>query len=246
MKTFEKKTTFTSSRQARFMLGLGLASAITLIAFEWRSFELLAPLIQFDKSMDDNTYRVYDKFTIVEPEIPKVPEPPSRPVAQRITDEMVLVDNHQENTTDATKLENKEGLFDGLHQIPIQGEIDILDDPVTFVIVEDMPVFPGCEKTKTYEERMQCMQEKMTGFLQQHLRYPERDKQLGIQGDVYVSFVVGSDGKVCDVTLLQGISSGCDQEAARVISKLPLMKPGKQRGVPVRVQFTQKIRFSLK
>jgi protein TonB len=70
-------------------------------------------------------------------------------------------------------------------------------------------------------------------------------KESGIQGRVFVTFVVEKDGSVTDVRVLRGIGGGCDEEAIRVVQKMPKWKAGKQRGKPVRVQFNLPIKFTL-
>ena len=70
-------------------------------------------------------------------------------------------------------------------------------------------------------------------------------RESGIQGTVYVTFVVEHDGSVTDVRILRGIGGGCDEEAVRVINSMPKWNAGKQRGKPVRVQFNMPIKFTL-
>ena len=70
-------------------------------------------------------------------------------------------------------------------------------------------------------------------------------RESSIQGTVYATFVVERDGSVTDVRVLRGIGGGCDEEALRVIKAMPRWTPGKQRGKPVRVQFTMPIKFTL-
>lgn len=101
-----------------------------------------------------------------------------------------------------------------------------------FTVVEDMPQFPGGD-----EARIKYMQE--------NIKYPEEARKKGIQGTVYVTFVVEKNGKISDVRVLRGIGGGCDEEAIRVIQNMPDWIPGKQRGEAVRVQFNTPIRFAL-
>jgi protein TonB len=101
-----------------------------------------------------------------------------------------------------------------------------------FTVVEEQPQYPGGE-----EARMK--------YLQENIKYPEEAKELGIQGRVFVTFVVEVDGSITDVRVLRGIGGGCDQEAIRVVQNFPKWVPGKQRGVPVRVQFNLPIKFTL-
>ncbi len=102
-----------------------------------------------------------------------------------------------------------------------------------FVVVEDMPRFVGGDEARIK-------------YLQENLRYPQEAKEKGIQGTVFVTFVVEPDGSISDVRLLRGIGGGCDEEALRVIKNMPRWVPGKQRGEAVRTQFTMPIRFVLK
>ena len=109
-------------------------------------------------------------------------------------------------------------------ETPVQAEI--------FTVVEEQPGYPGGEEARI-------------GFLQQNIKYPEEAKELGIQGRVFVTFVVEVDGSITDVRVLRGIGGGCDEEAVRVVKAMPKWVPGKQRGVPVRVQFNLPIKFTL-
>jgi len=109
-------------------------------------------------------------------------------------------------------------------ETPVQAEI--------FTVVEEQPSYPGGEEARI-------------GYLQQNIKYPEEAKELGIQGKVFVTFVVEVDGSITDVRVLRGIGGGCDEEAIRVVKSMPKWVPGKQRGVPVRVQFNLPIKFTL-
>jgi protein TonB len=101
-----------------------------------------------------------------------------------------------------------------------------------FLVVEQMPDFPGGE-LELYK------------FLEENIKYPPMARESGISGKV-IKFVVNKDGKISDIALLRGIGGGCDEEALRVVKKMPLWKPGKQNGVPVPVWFTLPINFILK
>jgi protein TonB len=82
-------------------------------------------------------------------------------------------------------------------------------------------------------------------FIQRNLRYPYAAQEMGIQGKVFVSFVVEKDGSVSDVRVIKGIGGGCDEEAIRVITKSPGWKPGRQNGQQVRVRYTMPLSFLL-
>ncbi len=82
-------------------------------------------------------------------------------------------------------------------------------------------------------------------YMERNLRYPYQAQEENVQGKVFVSFVVEKDGSVTDVKVLKGLGFGCDEEAIKVIKKSPLWKPGKNRGVPVRVRYNMAINFTI-
>ena len=101
-----------------------------------------------------------------------------------------------------------------------------------FTFVEDAPEFPGGDN-------------KRIEFLTENIKYPQKARELGVQGTVYVGFVVEKDGSIKDAKVLRGIGKGCEDEALRVIRLMPKWKPGTQRRRPVRVQITLPITFTL-
>jgi len=82
-------------------------------------------------------------------------------------------------------------------------------------------------------------------FLRQNIRFPAEARQRGIQGTVFVTFVLERDGSISNVDVLRGIGGGADEEAVRVVSIMPKWTPGEQYGRPVRVRFNMPIRFTL-
>ena len=101
-----------------------------------------------------------------------------------------------------------------------------------FKVVEEMPQFPGGAA-------------KMMEFIQKNIQYPMTAQENGIQGRVFVNFVIEPDGSITNVTVMRGIGGGCDEEAIRIVQSMPNWKPGKQRGVAVRCSFTVPIIFKL-
>ena len=101
-----------------------------------------------------------------------------------------------------------------------------------FTVVEEQPSYPGGDEARI-------------SYLQQNVKYPEEARELGIQGKVFVTFIVEVNGSVTDVRVLRGIGGGCDEEAIRVIKGMPKWNPGKQKGVKVRVQFYLPLKFTL-
>lgn len=85
----------------------------------------------------------------------------------------------------------------------------------------------------------------MFNYLSKNVNYPSRAKRLGVQGKVYVKFLVDKDGTVYDVSVFKGVSDELDAEAVRVVKKMPKWSPGTQKGIPVKSQFVLPIYFNL-
>jgi protein TonB len=85
----------------------------------------------------------------------------------------------------------------------------------------------------------------MYNFIRSKIHYPASARRMGLEGTVYVSFVIDRDGKVIKVEVIRGLSPDCDKEAARVIALLPGWNPGRQNDVPVMVRMTLPITFAL-
>jgi TonB family protein len=114
----------------------------------------------------------------------------------------------------------------GIHAQTTNNEEEI------FTIVEKMPEFRGGENS-------------LIEFLKKNIRYPEDAKDLGISGTVYATFIVGTDGIIKDMKVLRGVHPLLDEEAIRVIKKMPFWKPGIQKGKPVNVSYVLPINFTL-
>lgn len=108
------------------------------------------------------------------------------------------------------------------------------DDPGTvFINVEVMPVYPGGFPA-------------LLSYLGHHMKYPPLAMRNGIEGKVYVKFVVDETGQVVDPVVVKGIGGGCDEEAVRVLRSLPRFTPGQQNGRAVKVYFNVPISFQIK
>ncbi len=107
----------------------------------------------------------------------------------------------------------------------------IVQEPA-YTVVEKPPSFPGGEEARAK-------------FMQANIKYPEEAKKKGIQGTVYVSFIVKADGSVTNVKIQKGVGGGCDEESVRVVNLMPKWNPGLMKGKPVDVAFTLPIKFLL-
>jgi TonB family protein len=105
------------------------------------------------------------------------------------------------------------------------------DDQI-FSVVENPPTYPGGEEARIR-------------FLQEKVRFPSEARDAGLQGTVFISFVIEKDGSISDAKVERGVGESLDQEALRVVKAMPNWNPGRQRGQAVRVQYTMPIRFVL-
>jgi protein TonB len=107
------------------------------------------------------------------------------------------------------------------------------DDTLLFYVIEEKPEFPGG-------------QEALLTYIAKNTVYPDSAKENGIEGKVFISFVINKEGYVTRVKTIRSVHPLLDNEAVRVIESLPQWKPGKQRGQYVNVQFQIPINFTLK
>ncbi len=171
---------------------------------------------------------------------PPPPPPPPEALEQKVkfTAPVVVNDTVEEGLATQDELANKPSteLPPPEEEIKIEEtKTEVIEQAAPaeiFTVVEEQPAFPGGEEARIK-------------FLQDNIKYPEEAKELGVQGKVFVTFVVEVDGSITDVKVLRGIGAGCDEEAIRVVKSMPKWVPGKQRGVPVRVQFNLPIKFTL-
>jgi periplasmic protein TonB len=171
------------------------------------------------------------------PPPPPPPPPPDVVQQQRFVAPVVTTDSVETTMVTQDDLSAKPNA-----EVPTEEEIKVeepkekvieqVEAAPVFTIVEEMPAFPNGESA-------------LYKYLGDNIKYPEEAKELGIQGRVFVTFVVEVDGSITDIKVVRGIGGGCDEEAMRVVKSMPKWTPGKQRGVPVRVQFNLPIKFTL-
>ncbi len=174
------------------------------------------------------------------PDTPPPPPPPD--VVEMI--EIVEDDKEVENELKVENVEAPEEVV--IIKKPGEGKREEVTDNQVFMIVEEMPRFAGCENIKDEDKATECFNREIGKFLGKNIQYPQRAKEANVEGIVYVQFTVDQNGNVKDVKIIRGIGFGCDEEAVRVVNKLPKFSPGKQRGRPVQVQYTLPINFKLK
>lgn len=203
-------------------IGLVIALAAVLFAFEWKSYEKTE--LNLAAMVGDDTPEEMVEITQHE-KPPPPPKPPQTTSLIEIVEDDVEIEDEIEIDVEADQ-ETEVAEY-----IPVEEEVEE-EEAQIFTVVESMPGFPGGEGARIK-------------YLNDNIKYPQMARESGIQGRVFVTFVVERDGSVTDVRVLRGIGGGCDEEAVRVIKNMPKWNAGKQRGKPVRVQFNMPILFKL-
>lgn len=205
-----------------FEIGLVIVLALVYFSINAKSYEKQQAVLvqqQVQKAPEE-------MVPITEQKVKPPPPPPPKQVTQiKIVSNDVKIDDNVDIDVNAN-MNTKVAQY-----TPPMQEEDVQEQPI-FTVVEDKPSFPGGEGA-------------LMKYLATHIQYPALAKESGIQGRVYISFVVEPNGKIDHVKVLRGIGGGCDEEAVKVVKSMPRWNPGKQRGKPVRVAFTLPVNFRL-
>lgn len=228
------KADLTKNSSFYFAIGLAVVLFISWQAIEWKTYEKTGYGYESLNVEDED-----DEEVPITEQIKTPPPPPPPPPAPEVIE---IVEDEEE--VEETVIESTETDQEEIVEIEdIEVEDDFEDVDVPFAVIEDVPIFPGCESVAKSQRRA-CFQEKMNKHIRKNFRYPEIAQEMGIQGRVYVQFVIAKDGSITSIRM-RGPDKNLEKEAQRIISRLPKMTPGKQRGRPVRVPFSIPITFRL-
>lgn len=213
------KADLNKQRGLFFQVGMITSLGLMLTAFNWAQRE--------GGAGDLGTLVIEEP---VEVEIPQTeqkvqpPPPPPPPVLEVVEDDELVEEDDIQSTevTQDTKID-----------IPVIEPEEGPSEPEIFTVVEEMPTFPGGDQA-------------LLEYMAKNTKYPPLARENGLQGIVVVTFVVDEKGNINNVQVLRGIGGGCDEEAIRVVKSMTAWKPGKQRGMPVRVQYNLPFRFTLR
>ncbi len=214
-----------------FVIGLVIVMVLTYVAFEWKTYDTPN---YYSESMN----QIDEPLEELPPIIPFKTPPPPPPAAPSVI-EVAKDEDPIEETFIESSESNEETTIIEVDEIPdIEDPIDLI---VPFSVIEEVPVFPGCENE---DDKRACFQKMMNKHIVKNFKYPEIEQEMGIQGKVNIMFEIQKDGSIGNVSM-RGPNKNLEKEAARIIGKLPKMIPGMQRGNPVRVPFAIPITFKL-
>ena len=228
-----------------FLIGLTAVLMLTYVSIELKSED---PRVEVEElNIVDNMMGEEEEVILTMPPVQKLPPPPPpAPEVIQIVDNKQIIEDEKIETTEVD--ENKPVVV--INTASSYGDEggtadEMPDEEIPFAVIEDVPVFPGCEGVAK-NKRLECFMEQMAKHIKKNQQYPERAMEDNIQGRVSVLFVIDKDGSITNVQA-RGPKGGelLEKEALRVISKLPKFKPGMQRGKPVKVKYSQPITFKL-
>lgn len=205
-----------------FNIGLCLSLLLVITAFEWRFYDQGNLM---DLALDNE-----DLEEILDIPVTEQPPPPP-PVIQQ--PEIIEVPDEEEIE----------------EEIEVNLDVEITEDAVfEDILFDDAPAEEEVEEIfQVVEDQPEPIggMEAFYKYVSKNLDYPAQARRMGIEGRVFVQFVVDKDGSITDVVAIRGIGAGCDEEAVRVIKEAPKWKPGKQRGRAVKVRMVLPITFKL-
>jgi protein TonB len=210
-------------------IGLALSLAICLVAFEWTTAEVSESNLgdlDMEEVFEEEIENTFEEEPPPEEEI--IEEEPETVIEELVVveddvevDDIDIDSEADENTSTSTNIITTE-------EVEVEEEVE----PIAFAVVEDKPVFPGGDAA-------------LMKFIADNTKYPEIAKENGIQGRVFIQFVIDKTGRVTRAQVAKGVDPYLDSEALRVVKMLPNWSPGKQRGKPVPVTFVVPINFKL-
>ena len=223
----EKKSPKANLENKKLMftqIGLIISLLVAWLAFEHKSYDKR----EIDPSLLNREVVVDEEMVEITKQEEQKPQPVEVP-KQTTQLEIVQDDVETEDIEINADVEQNEVIEE--YVAPEVVEEEVVEQEI-FQIVEEMPAYPGGERA-------------LLEYVAKNIKYPQIARETGIQGRVFVGFVVEPDGSVSNVKILRGIGGGRDEEAMRVIKSLPKWKPGKQRGKAVRVSYQIPVVFKL-
>jgi len=219
-----------------FFVGMTLVLLMAYLALELKTYYQddswdVGELKVDDQLIEDATIL---KIKLPEPPKPKIQTPPKIEIKNNDEkiEETVIEASDTNQDTEIAKVED------------VAVAEDDIPEEIPFILIENAPIFPGCENENTEKEKRDCFQEMIQKHIRKNFRYPDPAKEMGLQGRVSIMFTIDKDGSINNLRL-RGPHESLEKEAARIISKLPEMKPGEQRGIPVKVSYSLPITFKL-
>ncbi|MEP2937382.1 MAG: energy transducer TonB [Gilvibacter sp.] len=223
-----------------FLAGLALMLFISWRAMEWQSTE------KQEISIEDLALQSEFEDEIPITEVADMPPPPPPPPVVQQVIEIVEDDlDIEETVIESTETDQNEAIEDVVDVDEIEEIEDEEVESIPFAVIEDVPIYPGCENLSSKADKKQCLSDRVMKFVQKNFD-TELASELGLEGRqrISVQFKIDKHGNVIDVRA-RAPHPRLEKEAIAVVGSLPQMIPGKQRGKPVGVLYSLPILFQV-
>lgn len=226
-----------------FQVGLILVLASTYAGLEWE-FTERENTFDYDVGIFDEEEEDIPISHFNTPPPPPPPPPPPLPEIVQVVEDDLDVEEDLIQSTESSQ-DAKIGII-----IPVSAIVDAEEEEeienVPFTVVEQIPLYPGCEKIKVKAQQIKCMTEKIHALFGKEFN-TRISEQMGLSGihRIYVVFKIDENGDVVEIRT-RGPNKKLEAEAERVARLLPKMTPGKQRGKPVSVSYSLPVVFEIR
>jgi protein TonB len=221
-----------------FAVGLVLMLLVTNLAINYKSYDksdIDIGQLNLDEELEE-------EIPITEQLVTPPPPPPPPPPAPEIIEVVEDEEEVEETVIESTETEMDTEIVE-VEEVEVEEVEEDLEVP--FAVIENVPVFPGCENKKNNEAKKQCMSEKISQFVNRKFN-TDLAGDLGLSGRQRISvyFKIDKNGNITNVGA-RAPHPGLEKEAKRVINMLPKMQPGRQRGKAVTVPYSLPILFQV-
>ena len=229
-----KKADLEGQKSTSMLIGYIFALGAIFAAFEWttREYKETEPVVfaayaPMEEEVPPVTQPIFQMAPPPPMEVPQVPE-----ILDIVEDTEEIEENEAPDSEDTNEaITGPSAPVSG----PVMGpavQAEVTDEEEIFQVVEEMPEFPGG-------------MEKLLEYLSRNIKYPTIAQEQGIQGRVFVQFVVNKDGSIVDVEVVRSPDASLSKEAERVVKLMPRWKPARQGNKPVRSRFRLPVMFKL-
>lgn len=219
------KADLENKRSMFILIGFVLAFGFTYICFEWTNTEVTVHEVE-DTFINQSEDLIIPQTTQIETPPEKIEKP------KEVVQQVLKVVSDEVETTTTVEIQ-EQSTEEAIEFTPMDVQEEEEAEEEIFQVVEKMASFPGGNA-------------KLMEFLRKELVYPQIAIDNNVQGRVFVQFVVNRDGSIQDVKVTRGVDPILDEEAIRVVKKMPKWVPAEQRGKTVRSRFTLPVMFKFK
>lgn len=220
-----------------FSIGLILMLFVTYNLLEYKTYDkdnFVIDVLAVEEELEND-------IPLMNVELPPPPPPPpAAPEIITIVEDVVEV---EETIIESTEIDQESKIEPVVEIVEVMVEEIEEDIEVPFAAVESPPVYPGCQGLAK-KELKECFQKKIQEHVVKNFNYPTSAEERGLHGKVFVLFVIDANGNPANIKT-RGPDKILEKEASRIISSLPTMIPGKQRGRAVKVGYALPIHFVL-